>query len=535
MYKVRYKFKVNQVFFLTITLFLTFGINSIADAQSVEPGNEDTTGTETPVLPQELIINQNMVLQNPQQVNSVLELRADKDTIKVFEQVNFFLEPVDQVINTSNEFTFHIGNEIIELNNNQSSLAYRFSEAGRYVVSVSVKVQTDDDVFVTPQIVPDSLIIQVDSFGLVVSPVQVGVGEPVTLRADFTSNGLDVQYRFIFGNGDSSDWDTSPRITHTYSQSGLYQVFAEIRTIVDNQINTQTRSITRNVVVRPNLQPEVQVQTLTLEADREEVYTGEDVRFTLNPSEVVTSTPFTFIFDFGDGNRMNKETGTAEIFYHYDEPGNYTVSVTRDSNPVFANQNVAIPDVQNTVEIKVDSVPLIVNPSDSTETGDPVTFETVFWVDDPQIQYRFFFGDNSGPSQWGIHPNIEHTYTNSGMYRVYAEIGRQSGDSVDVITSSVIKTVAVTVSDSGLLIPWWVYVLAAVLGAAGFYTVRNYGPVSSTGVKIYTRSDQGHQTMGGRKILGLNYKVRLNPNFKEGNYSVKTNESGIIKKIERST
>lgn len=514
-------FNIQKGFILVVTFFLTFGIQSIAVTQSIGISTDA-------VSPQGVMTNPDLEIQNPQEVQPAIRLRADKNRVNVYEQVQFFLEPADQVANTQYTFIVHIGNEIIELNNNQTSLAYRFREAGRHIVTLSVNFQNNDDVFVAPQVVSDSLFIQVDSVGLVVSPVQVGVGEPVTLRADFTPDGLDVQYRFIFGNGESSDWDTSPRITHTYSQDGLYQVFAEIRQTGNNQINTLTSSITRNVLVRPIPQ---QVQTLTLEADREEVYTGEEVRFTLSPSEVVLGTPFMFNFDFGDGNRENKETGTAEILHHYDEVGNYTVSVTRESNPVFANQNVSIPEVQNTVEIKVDSVPLIVNPSDSAETGDPVNFETVFRTDDPQIRYRFIFGDNSDPSQWSVQPNIEHTYADSGLYRVYAEIGRQSGDSVDIITSSVIKTVVVSVLDSG--IPWWVYVLAAVLGAAVFYTVRNYGSVSSPDVNMYTRMDQGHQTMQGRKNLVLNYKVRLNPNFNEGNYSVKTNELGIIKKIER--
>lgn len=528
-----HRFKKQQILVFVLTLFLKFGIHSVAATQSVETGNKDGTNTETAVLPQDIMIDPDPGFQPPQQVQPSIMLRADKSRINVYEQVRFYLEPSDQVINTQNNFTFQIGDEIIELNNNQSSLAHRFSEAGRYVVSVSVNVQSNDDVFVAPQIVPDSLIIQVDSVGLVVSPVRVAEGESVTLRADFTPNGLDVQYRFFYGDGSNSDWDSSPRSTHSYSREGIYRVYAELRQSGFNQINTPFRSIARNVVVQPGPQPEVQVQALTLEADREEVYTGEEVRFTLNPSEVVLSTPFKFIFNFGDGNRVNMETGTAEMLHRYAEAGNYTVSITRDLNPVFANQNVAIPEVQNTVEIKVDSVPLIVNPPDSAESGEPVTFETVFRTNDPQIRYRFFFGDKSTPSEWDNQPIIEYTFTDPGTYEVYAQIGRQTRGSVDTFTSSVIKTVTVTVLDNG--IPWWVYLIAAVLAGAGYYSFRNYKtdspPLTDTNVEAF--SDPGKQTLAGNNNLEIDYKIRLNPNFKEGSYSVYTNEPEIIKNLDR--
>lgn len=88
------------------------------------------------------MINPDLGLQNPQQVQPVIKLRADKSRVKLYEQVHFFLEPSDQVINTQYNFTFQIGDEIIEMNNNQSSLAHRFNEVGQYVAFVSVKVQT---------------------------------------------------------------------------------------------------------------------------------------------------------------------------------------------------------------------------------------------------------------------------------------------------------------------------------------------------------------------------------------------------------
>ena len=180
-----------------------------------------------------------------------------------------------------------------------------------------------------------------------------------------------------------------------------------------------------------------------LNADRSSVQIGEVVRFRLLPASLAANSPFIFTFSFGDGTQTVKERAQAEAVHQYRAAGHYTVSVSvkapEDGTEIFQPK----PEVNEAVTIQVDNVSLSVNPT-TVEVGQQVSFETRFLSDDPRVRYRFVFGDNSLPSDWGNKPQATYAYSSAGTYAAHAEIGRMNDGSIDPISNSVTQQIEVS-------------------------------------------------------------------------------------------
>ncbi len=86
------------------------------------------------------------------------------------------------------------------------------------VVSVSDGVNSDSKNFVW-HVLPASGNLQVS----LAAPTATTSGSTATFSAS-TSNGVNTQYKWNFGDGNSTGFSASPSATHTYAQSGLYYV-----------------------------------------------------------------------------------------------------------------------------------------------------------------------------------------------------------------------------------------------------------------------------------------------------------------------
>ena len=213
-----------------------------------------------------------------------------------------------------------------------------------------------------------------------------------------------------------------------------------------------------------------------------------------------------------------------------------------------------------------------------------MTFTANVASKEPNLTYRFFFGDGSQPSSWQASRQTTHKYLLAGTYSAYVEVGR-SGKGPS-LAKSVVRQVSVTPSvvtpsptppprvtptpspgvtpttSPGLLSSpspgdtsspggggttggspgangplgitnnwWWLLLLALVLIAA-YQAVKMYlasqltfRPVVDTGVTHFERDAEP---------LGIDFEMVLSPNVSEGQYELETDETRFIRS-ERSS
>ncbi|MEK6571104.1 MAG: hypothetical protein AABZ61_07025, partial [Bacteroidota bacterium] len=179
-------------------------------------------------------------------------LEADRNAVQIAEVVRFVLSPTSAVVNSPFRFSFNYGDEIQEVKpRNQFEVFHQYRAVGSYTVSVSVQVPEALEIFEPTPVVDNTVTIQVDSVSLNVDRDEVEAGSPVTFETNFRHSNPNIQFRFIFGDGESSSWQDLQTAPHAYSAPGTYWAYAEIGFRQD----PFTRSRTRQISVTPEQIP----------------------------------------------------------------------------------------------------------------------------------------------------------------------------------------------------------------------------------------------------------------------------------------
>ena len=147
-------------------------------------------------------------------------------------------------------------------------------------------------------------------------PDRLETNEPGTFQATTNEDAKPpVMYQWAFG--DNASGDGNP-VTHSFPQAGTYTV-----TMTATNRKGKGRDMGQTTVVV--VDPPVPAQVITLLADPTTPDTRSAVRFGAN---VRGDAPITYAWSFGDGTTDN---GAAPI-HTYDQPGNYTVSLSVSNN-----------------------------------------------------------------------------------------------------------------------------------------------------------------------------------------------------------
>ena len=127
--------------------------------------------------------------------------------------------------------------------------------------------------------------------------------------------------------------------------------------------------------------------------------------------------PVEISWDFGN-NMMASGTSAEHAF---DEPGNYSVSVTASNRKgkasVTSTHDVMVMDPPVPAEIVA-----VVTSATSTDTQTPIDFSANVRGDAP-LTYAWSFGDGSSASD----PRTSHTYMQPGSYTVTLELSNEHG------------------------------------------------------------------------------------------------------------
>ena len=128
--------------------------------------------------------------------------------------------------------------------------------------------------------------------------------EPVTFSAQLSGNCPNIQYRFVFGDGSSSNWQSSRSAQHSYARAGKYLAYVDISD-GNSRIGGSPR-IRLDVTRRgPVVDPRNNV-SVSLTAEPMPARQGTPVTFTAKASPARADARY--LFNFGDGDRTSWQT-----------------------------------------------------------------------------------------------------------------------------------------------------------------------------------------------------------------------------------
>lgn len=254
------------------------------------------------------------------------------------------------------------------------------------------------------------------SVSLSANPTRVEVKRPVRFAARINSDYPGLKYRFVFGDGEKTGWNDEAYAAHAYDVANTYQAHVDIGGLENGTFKQLTESSRYPIVV--NFRPQDSVDLLV--GPKAEV--GEQVTFTALTYSKDPKTSYRFVF--GDGAESGWQQST-KVTHKYASATTYYAYVEMISGSFAANQGTlqsgkkAIQVVpRQRVSVSVD---LIVKPA-KPDTDTPVNFTAQVNSKDPNLRFRFFYGDGSS-SKWQSALELQHKFSLAGSYSAYVEAG----------------------------------------------------------------------------------------------------------------
>jgi PKD domain len=336
-----------------------------------------------------------------------------------------------------------------------------------------------------------------------------------------------------------------------------------------------TGTYTYSILVKPS----DTIPRVTLAASPTRVATERPVTFTAQLSQSYPNIRYRFFF--GDGNQTEWQDAprtmhsyrSANTYLAYVDIGppsgsgvNRLGGSPRQSVQVIASRPVAVTLTANPTSVEVKQRAVFVARADPTE---------------PNIKYRFDFGDRSGVTAWQASPRTAHTYSSAGTYPARVDIqvqGIRSGPqtasskplSMEVrspaqrppprptpappIASPTIPSPSPTASptipspsptasptatpttnsplDGGSSDDWWKYLLLVLILFAGY---QGWKALHAPRPTLVPKVDPGDSQLGHKSgPLGINFQMELNPNLTDGQVAVNTDGGSLIKSERKS-
>jgi hypothetical protein len=148
---------------------------------------------------------------------------------------------------------------------------------------------------------------------------------------------------------------------------------------------------------------------------------GQPVTFTAQIAYGYPDLKYRFVF--GDKSQTEWQD-KPETTHAYPVVGTYLayVDIGVTSDGVVRQMGGSIRQQIQVLQPILGAVDLVANPT-TVEVGQPVTFEASVGSKDPNMKYRFVFGDNSPPSGWQDSAQASHAYASADTYLAYVDVG----------------------------------------------------------------------------------------------------------------
>ena len=321
-----------------------------------------------------------------------------------------------------------------------------------------------------------------------------------------------------------------------------------------SHLYTATGIYTYGVCVAPAKPPFPSVKLI---ANPTTVATNALVNFTAQVSQSYPNIKYRFVFadgsqtDWQDATQTSHGYAAAKTYLAYVDIGEASGGSVRriGGSPRQRIQVISPPAVR---------AELLAKPA-SVKAGETVSFRAQTNSGDPQIKYRFAFGDGA-TTGWQDNPRAEHKYAVAKDYFASLEVGLPSGQGVKTITTSKPAKINVAARSNPKPLPspfpspeatpiagvgatsptatptikgppdssndLWKYLLALLAIFLGYKAAR-YFLVPRP--KFVPNLDPGASRVGAGKPLSIDLQLALNPNLTGGQYELETHEGSLIK------
>lgn len=295
-------------------------------------------------------------------------------------------------------------------NSGQSvSESHRWDDPGTYNVKVKAK-----DLAGSESPWSDALTVEMGNTAPDIPDRPVGpssgiVGVSYTYSTDTSDNERDdVEYFFEWGDYQNSGWVSSPFASHTWLNPGDYAIRVKARDQWDESGWSSYKTV---VLDEGSLSVEIQ-------ADPDAAMVGEEIQFNAIPIGGIE--PFTFNWDFGDGNTSTLQNPT----HIYESMGQYTVSVSALDKIGAFGSNYTTVDI---ILTHPPDIPIIIDGPNQIIVGQEAQYN--FSATDPDgdnVYIMVDWGDNSenlwyGPYPSGQEISLKHTWENDDSYNIKAK------------------------------------------------------------------------------------------------------------------
>lgn len=150
-----------------------------------------------------------------------LQLAVDRAMIRAGERVRLSVTPAE----LASQYSFAVGFQdgpVDVLPMGQTEIQHEYRTPGRYRISIASQEPI-------PEVTNNGIAVDVESIPLTTQPQTLTVGDSVTFTIGFNSPPSEsTRYRFIFGDGSSTDWRDVPTITYSYAQPDTYMTRGEV-------------------------------------------------------------------------------------------------------------------------------------------------------------------------------------------------------------------------------------------------------------------------------------------------------------------
>ncbi len=273
---------------------------------------------------------------------------------------------------------------------------HMYDNDGTYTVILTV---TDADGSVT--VVSQDIVVAMNApNATLLSNVTSGL-EPLSVNFGCSVVGGDLPYAFSIDLGDGTVV-TTPTVSHTYNQSGLYSVTCTV-TDIDGDLSTSTVAI------------DVQdsVPTVSFVFAPASPTEGDTVTFTSTVSAY--DVPVTYNWDFGDGTSSTDGNDT----HTYAIEGDYNVTLTVTDSDGSSAVAWSVVSVSNNAPV----LNLIASPMSGLE-GLNVSFNCTTAGGNAPLNFLMDFGDGTS----GSSSVSDHIYTLPGNYVATCTVTDTDGD-----------------------------------------------------------------------------------------------------------
>jgi len=213
-----------------------------------------------------------------------VRVTVDRRRVPLGTQVTFTLSPASIASDSRYVVTLYFGDDRPPEVMRQPQISHLYRRVGTYTYAVDVKHNGPNP--------PDPYKPSPDKPGVTLSasPAPAKSGETIKFSAQLSGPYPNIQYRFVYGDGSSSAWQSSPQTQHSYARAGDYSAFVDISDS-KSRIGGSPR---KQIQVRSDEKLSASLTATPIPARR-----GKPVTFSARASPAAAGTRYRF--NFGDG------------------------------------------------------------------------------------------------------------------------------------------------------------------------------------------------------------------------------------------